>query len=693
MQEYLRRLKLRGLRASLSVTIAGISILLSLLLIVSTTLVMRNQSRENMRARLADIVRLAALQVDGDSHATLRTMEDQGKTTYMTLQNKLREVRKMSDQIAFVYTLRKGDDGKFYFVIDIGDDQGYILPLGSEYEDVGADLIANYDTLKGPLVESQFNEDEWGTWMTGYMPIFTKAGKLDAVLAVDISADVLIQQQTRFVRVAVLVTLLAAVIIGVVAYLLANSIASKIALIAASARRFAEGDFELKGIDTQHGYQLSSRQDEIGEIARAFQDLVQYLQNISANAQRIADGDLTGEFEVKGEGDLLGRSFAEMQSGLVRMTQRIRHSAQTLMQSAESLTTIAEESGSGLSIISQTMQELALGAGSQSEAAGKTSDSVSQLNGAIEGVARGAQEQALAVSNAAAVTGQISQAIRDISDHAKTGAEEARQAGTAALEGAQVVGQMVEGMRRIHARVDDSTQKMHEMDLHSNQIGLIVETITDIASQTNLLAINAAIEAARAGEQGKGFAVVADEVRKLAERSAISTKEVSKLVKAIRQSTDEAVAALAQGAQETRDGLARGDQSGKALERIVFAVEGVAQQVEGISQAAQEMAKAADSLVASMDSVSAVVEENTAATEEMSASASEVQDAVGRIAQKSEETSAAIEEVTASAGEIRDEVAQMVISFGMLTQLSHDLSAAANQFQLDEQAQMEEEED
>jgi methyl-accepting chemotaxis protein len=179
-------------------------------------------------------------------------------------------------------------------------------------------------------------------------------------------------------------------------------------------------------------------------------------------------------------------------------------------------------------------------------------------------------------------------------------------------------------MESIKAKVGLSAQKVAEMGQRSEQIGAIVETIDDIASQTNLLALNAAIEAARAGEHGKGFAVVADEVRKLAEKSATATQEIAGLIKGIQYTVNEAVSAMDEGAAEVETGVARANESGQALADILDAAQQVSRQVEEIASAAQQMNASADELIGAMDSVSAVVEENTAATEEMAAQVEEV---------------------------------------------------------------------
>jgi methyl-accepting chemotaxis protein len=237
-------------------------------------------------------------------------------------------------------------------------------------------------------------------------------------------------------------------------------------------------------------------------------------------------------------------------------------------------------------------------------------------------------------------------------------------------------------METIKGKVALSSQKVQEMGDRSGQIGAIVETIEDIASQTNLLALNAAIEAARAGEHGKGFAVVADEVRKLAEKSAIATKEIGGLIKGIQHTVNDAVAAMHEGSIEVDRGVTQANQAGHALDEILTASEGVNRQVAEIVAAAKEMEGLSNELISATDSVSAVVEENTAATEEMSAGSNEVSQLIDNITSVSEENNAAVEEVSAAAEEMNAQVDEVSAYAKSLAAMAEDLQKIISQFQL-----------
>jgi methyl-accepting chemotaxis protein len=237
-------------------------------------------------------------------------------------------------------------------------------------------------------------------------------------------------------------------------------------------------------------------------------------------------------------------------------------------------------------------------------------------------------------------------------------------------------------MVSIRNKVSLSTSKVQEMGNRSSEIGVIIETIEDIASQTNLLALNAAIEAARAGEQGKGFAVVADEVRKLAERSGLATKEIAKLIQGIQNTVNEAIVAMKESSSEVEAGVIQANSAGQALDSILAVAESVYKQAEDAGKAASKVSEAATELVDAVDSVSAVIEKNTAATEEMAANSSELTQAVESTASTSEENSAAVEEVTASTEEVLAQVEQVSAFADTLLESAQGLQKIISQFSL-----------
>jgi methyl-accepting chemotaxis protein len=205
--------------------------------------------------------------------------------------------------------------------------------------------------------------------------------------------------------------------------------------------------------------------------------------------------------------------------------------------------------------------------------------------------------------------------------------QHARTIGTGIDEQATAVVQTSDVTRKITApggiaeRVARSFQKVEEMGRHSEQIGTIVETIGDIATQTNLLALNAAIEAARAGEQGRGFAVVADEVRRLAERSQGATTEITRLVQGIQRSVGESVA---DASTVARDMHAVSADLSVVVTNVSQVVEANRRAVHALTHSTKEVARATENIAGISEENGATAQEIGASAEEMSAQAQQV---------------------------------------------------------------------
>lgn len=326
-------------------------------------------------------------------------------------------------------------------------------------------------------------------------------------------------------------------------------------------------------------------------IARAITDPVRKLVDVTGI---LAKGDLTADMAVKGKDEIgqLSESFQDMTENLKNMVVMV---------------------SSASSEVSASSQQL-------SAAAQQTNASIQQVSSAIQQLARGSQTQALRVEETKSAMEQLNSSIAQVAQSAQQAATDSSQTNRSAQKGAKTVRETIATMDKIDSASAMTSEAIMKLGGRSEQMAEIVEVISNVADQTNLLSLNAAIEAARAGEAGKGFAVVAEEVRKLAENSAESAVEIGKLIKETTGETDVAVQNMKETAKEMTSGKDLVAKSGAALEEIVQASANIAAMLQQISAASQQMSSGANQVVQSIEEVAAIAEEASASTQQASSS-------------------------------------------------------------------------
>jgi len=422
-------------------------------------------------------------------------------------------------------------------------------------------------------------------------------------------------------------TLLALSLGIVIAYRTAKAITEPLTNLMNVARGIGNtGDLE-HNIDT-------TRDDEIGELARTFHKMVTYLKEMAGVSEAIAGGDLTLEVKPRSSHDTLGNAFAKMVDGLAGLVRSVRDASSQVASASNQVAGASDDSAkiglqasSAIDEVTSTMHEMSVN---------------------VQNMVKSTQVQASSVSETSASIDQMVASIQRVADTAKVLLDISNRSREEVHNGIGTMEKATDGLNRINSTITSSGEIIGALGQRADDIGKIIEVIDDLAEQTNLLALNAAIEAARAGEHGLGFAVVADEVRKLAEKSAQSTKEISELIQSIQKEARKAVENMDRSTSIVNEGLALGNELNSALKKISNVVTEVYKFAQEIGAATNEQSHGSSQIARATTRLNEITHEINSAVEEQASGAQAVVKAMERMRELVQQSTSSSTELAAS---------------------------------------------
>jgi len=428
-------------------------------------------------------------------------------------------------------------------------------------------------------------------------------------------------------------------------------------------------------------------------------------------ASSMAAGDLSREIDVRGETEIatLGIAINTMSANLRQMLGKIKQTAASLGEATALMSSATvkmsegarvqqeatEQSASTVSEMSASIRSVAENAEEMSQASTNASSSATEMASSIEEVAQSAVSLTAAAEDTASSIEEMLASIRQVSENTEqlsTSAEQTSSSVTEmssnvkeveqrALESARLaervsreasergmtaIREAIKGMQNIRAEVEATADVVNRLGKRSQEIGQILKVIDEVTDQTSLLALNAAILAAQAGEHGKGFAVVADEIKDLAERTAASTQEITGLIMAVREETEQSVQAMARGIQAVEAGASLVNVTSSVLEQVAESSKQSAEMARAIERATAEQARGVAqitensvNIASQIEHIASAMQEQQRGSERIARAADKMRDITRQVKTATQEQTTGGKQIAAAVDSVKQQAAQI----------------------------------